>query len=142
MRGIPQALMSPLRQALMDCDEFFNPRQLYAVFNIESLKPFQNSLPGADTLSGRVDITISYLSDKRRTSGENALILLLRALGDRYDLSDERHDRLINLAEQLDWYKQRPSKPEASILEANPEKTHMLWIAEAEKMLKCAGSVA
>ncbi len=44
MRGIPQALMSPLKQALMDCDEFFNPRQLYAVFNIESLKPFQNSL--------------------------------------------------------------------------------------------------
>lgn len=142
MRGIPQTLMSPLRQALMDCDEFFNPRQLYAIFDIESLKPFQKGLPEADNLKARVDMAISYLSNKGRTNGENALVLLLRVLGDRYNPPDERHDRLITLAEQLEWYKQRSSKPEVSVLEANPEKAQMLWIAEAEKMLKCAGSVA
>jgi len=142
MSGIPQTLLLPLRRVLMDCDEFHSPRQLYAIIGTDELKPFQVGLPSADNLSERVDVTIGYLSEKRRTSGENALVLLLQLLGERYDPVDERHGRLLALASQLEWLHQRPPKPEATVLEANPEAAQMLWIADAEKMLVCARAVA
>jgi hypothetical protein len=142
MRGIPQTLLLPLRQALLACDEFYNPRQLYAVMESDELRPFQTGLPGADNPGARVDVAIGYLSNKHRTSGENALVLLLRLLGARYDSADERHGRLLALADQLEWSRERPSKPEATVLEANPERAQMLWTADAEKMLACARAVA
>jgi len=142
MSGMPQTLLLPLRQALTACDEFHGPRQLYAVMGVDKLKPFQTGLPGADNLGARVDVTIEYLSEKRHASGENALVLLLRILGARYDSEDERHGRLLALADQLEWVKDRPPKPEATVLEANPERAHMLWITDAEKMLTCARAVA
>lgn len=99
-RGIASDLLRSIRQTLMRCDEFQSPRQLSAVMDVESLRPWQAGLPSADSLSERVDVTISYLADKYRTSGENALTLLLEALADRYPPDDERHRQLQQLAVQ------------------------------------------
>jgi len=126
----------------MKCDEFDDSKQLRAVFETEELIPWQDGLNIVSNKKGQVDITISYLSNKHRTSGENALVLFLKILAERYDPADERYDLLRTIVNQLEWFKQRSSKPEASVLEANPEKAQMLWIAEVEKMLKCARSVA
>ncbi len=142
MSGIPQILMPSLRKALMKCDEFRDSAQLRAVFETEELKPWRDGLIIVNNLKGQVDITISYLADKHRTSGENVLILLLRILANKYDPPDERYDLLNTVANQLEWLKKRPSKPESNVLEANPAAAQMLWIADAQKMLACARSVA
>lgn len=142
MRGIPQSLLSPIRRALKECDEFHSQRQMYAIFEDKNLKPWQDGILEAGSLGERVDFTISYLAGKRRSSGENALVLLLKILGDRYDPGDERHGRLLALADQLEWLKDRPTKPEVTVLEANPDAAKMLWVADAERMLACARSVA
>lgn len=144
MRGIPQALIVPLHQALMDCDEFSQPRQLREVFSTQDLLPWRDRLPGADNLNARVAAIVGYLVDQRHASKGNVLVLLLRILGEHYypNPDDERHGRLLALADQLEWLGQRPPKPEATVLEANPQAAQMLWIADAEKMLACARSVA
>lgn len=143
MRGIPHVLLLPLRQVLMACDEVQSQNQLYALLGVDELRPFQAGLPGANSLSQRIDLTIGYLADKYRSSGENALVLFLRFLGSRYDPDDERRGRLLALADQIEWLLRHPtSQPEATALEANPAAAQMLYIADAEKMLTCARSVA
>jgi len=142
MRGIPQTLLSPVGRVLMGCDEFQDWHHLRSVFGVEELKPWQAGLPAANSLKGQVDVTIGYLVDKRRASGESVLVILLRILGQRYDPSDERHNRLITLADQIEWLMERPPELEAAALEANPEAAQMLSIIEAEKMLACARAVA
>ena len=101
-RGIPQGLLASLRRALIDCDEFYSPRQLRSVFEAEELKPWRDGLPFADNVGEQVDIAISYLVNKRRSNGENVLAILLRALGERYGPADERRDRLLALADQIE----------------------------------------
>jgi hypothetical protein len=144
MRGIPQPLIVPLQQVLMDCDEFSDPRQLRKVFTTPELMPWRDRLPGADDLHGRVAVVVGYLADQRHATSGNALVLLLHILGEHYypNPDDERHCRLLALADQLAWLNQRPSKPEATVLEANPAAAQMLWISDAEKMLTCARAVA
>ena len=48
--------------------------------------------------NSRINLTISYLADKYKTSGENALVLLVEVLSESYDHEDERHGRLKALA--------------------------------------------
>jgi hypothetical protein len=50
----------------------------------------------------QVDVTISYLVNKRRTNGENVLTILLRTLSERYGPADERRNRLLALADQIE----------------------------------------
>ncbi len=144
MRGIPQPLIVPLQQVLMDCDEFSDPRQLRRVFTTPDLLPWRDRLPGADDLHGRVAVMVGYLADQRHTTSGNVLVLLLHILGEHYypNPDDERHGRLLALANQLKWLNQRPAKPEVTVLEANPAAAQMLWISDAEKMLTCARAVA
>jgi hypothetical protein len=101
-RGIPQRLLASLRRALIDCDEFYSPRQLRSVFEIEQLRPWRDGLPFADSVGEQVDITISYLVNKRRSNGENVLAILLRTLGERYGPADRRRNRLLALADQIE----------------------------------------
>jgi hypothetical protein len=144
MRGIPRALIVSLHQVLMECDEFYNPRQLREVFSVQELLPWRDRLPSADNLQARVSVIVGYLADQRHKTSGNVLVLMLRILGERFypNPDDERHGRLIALADQLEWFKERPPKPEAAVLEANPEAAQMLWTADVEKMLACARAVA
>jgi Bacterial Death-like domain 1/Effector-associated domain 2 len=100
-RGLDQALLSALAQALMQCDEFQTTARLRAAFGVEELRIWQTGLPETDNLRARVDLTIAYLREKRRRSGEYALVLLLTVLVGRYDPEDQRHPLLADLASQL-----------------------------------------
>jgi V8-like Glu-specific endopeptidase len=142
MPGIPSVLVSSLRQLLLNCNEFHSSRQLYAVFSHDELRPFQTSLPEAQSVAERVDLVIAYLSDQYRSTDENALWLLLKILAEKYDLEDDRHNRLVTLANSIEWLNKLSRKSESSIREANPQSSEMLSIAEAEKMLSLARSVA
>ena len=144
MQGIPQALTDSLQQALMDCDEFHNYRQLRTVFSSPRLIPWRDRLPMADNLRGQVSGIIGYLADKEHTRAGNVLVILLRVLAEQYypNPDDELHGRLLALADQLALLKKSTPKPEKSFLEANPKKAQMLWTIDIEKMLHCARSVA
>lgn len=142
MPGIPQVLLLPLIQALRDCNEFQTQSRLYSIFTNEELWPWKDGLPEASSLSERVDLTISYLIQKRRKNGESVLVVFLQILASKYDLEDERHERLLTLTDQLNWLTKRPPRHEAKTLESNPTAVQMLWMGDAEKMLACARSVA
>jgi len=144
MRGIPQALVTPLHQVLMECDEFYSPRQLRALFSVEGLLPWRDRLPDAESLHSRVSLVVGYLVDLYHADGRNALVILLRTLGEHFYPNPEqsRHGRLLALAEQLEWSKTHTARPEVVDLEANPRHAQMLWTADVEKMLDCARSVA
>ena len=91
-----------LRALLLRCDDLFdtNPT-LRALFNDPRLRIWRLGLPDADSLRSRIDLLISYLSEKRNREGEESLILLLWTLAERYDPSDERHDQLLALASEF-----------------------------------------
>lgn len=101
MSGLDQTLLLRLRQLLLKCDEFHSPRWLSTVMGTAELSPWQAGLPGADAVGARVDLTIHYLSDKRNVNGESALVLLLQILAGNYALQDERHQALLDLADEL-----------------------------------------
>lgn len=103
MLGIPIAIYSRLREALLDCGPFEDDRQLKAVFAHPKLRPWRHSVPQASDPSARVDAAIAFLAEKRRAdTGENALVLLLRVLSERIDPADECHPRLVRLAGELE----------------------------------------
>ncbi len=99
--GIPQELASPLREALLQCDEFLDAQALQAVMAHELLTPWRDSLPSANAPRLRVNAVLSHLADQYRASGENALVVFLEVLADAYAESDRRHAQLAALAAQL-----------------------------------------
>jgi hypothetical protein len=97
MLSLPPALYTQIRQALLACDEITDPIQLRAILRVSALRPFADSIKIASNLNTQVDYLIGDFVDRNLTTGENALILLLELLANRYDTSDERHNRLLNL---------------------------------------------
>src|SRR5438132_1417946 len=142
MAGIPSVLLSPLREVLRKCDDvFFDQRDLRDVFIDERLQIWRDGLRDSSGLGGRVDRTINDLYDKHRSNGENALVLFLTVLSERY--LDDRRERLKNLAEQWNWYNQLASTQKESFQpQANPLSAPMLSVADAEKMMERACAVA
>jgi hypothetical protein len=102
LRGVPQEILTALRQALIACDEFSSSQQLRAVFSTEKLTPWQSRIPDATSVSDRVDLVVGYLISKYLVSGENALVILTTELSARYDPTDARHSRLAELANNLE----------------------------------------
>jgi hypothetical protein len=141
MAGIPSQLSAQLRQALIECEQFETNRSLRAVFAHEWLRPWRNSLPQADTLSGRVDAVIGFLHNKRRRDGANALVLLLNVLSSSIDPEDERHHQLLALSRELEraFGDEMPSV--GSTQEAHPAGGMMTYVAVDEKLLACAKAV-
>ncbi len=102
MPGIPSDLRTELRKTLLTCDEFREPQWLRAVMGAELLRPWQDRLPQAGNVMERVDLIIDFLVDERRSTGENVLGLLVRALAEARDPADSRKMELTQLAERLD----------------------------------------
>jgi hypothetical protein len=100
-QGLPRDLLAQLRGTLLQCDEFSGPSQLRSALVTTKLNPWRNSLPLAESPAQQVDLTIHYLRDKYLVTGENALMLFVRALSDRYDPADELHQQLTELADRL-----------------------------------------
>jgi hypothetical protein len=102
MTGIPTSILKELRQALLQCDEYFaSNATLRDLFSEESIYPFRTGLPERDSVTGRIEATIAHLANKHRVDGRNALSLFLYVLSDKYDKSDQRHTTLHYLAGQL-----------------------------------------
>jgi V8-like Glu-specific endopeptidase len=131
-----------LIKVLKECDQLRSDSKLSAVFITEELRPWKDGLPEAGSVTERVDLVISYLVDKRRKSGENALVLFLKTIGESIDIEDDRHDQLLTLADQIEWIRDLPPKADAKTLESNPSAAQMLWMEDAVKMLECARSVS
>jgi len=104
MPGIPPELLSPLRNALLECEQFESDRKLQSVFKTsESLTPWRFNVPQADSLTSRVDNVIGFLVDKHRSDTQkNALVLLLHSLSNLIDKEDQRHQQLVDLAVELE----------------------------------------
>ena len=99
--GIPTTLLADVRQALLACDEIYDPAQLRAVLRTSPLQPFVNNLKTANNANMQVDYLIGDFAERQLVTGENGLALLLKVLGNRYDPADAQHDQLLNLAEAL-----------------------------------------
>ncbi len=96
-RGLSSQLLAELRKGLMACEEVRDSGRLYSIFGEDMLRPWQSGLPEAGSLAARVDLLISYLSEKRRVTGENALVLLLQELLNRSDSVTDRYTQLYRL---------------------------------------------
>jgi SMODS-associated and fused to various effectors sensor domain/Calcineurin-like phosphoesterase len=102
MSGLPSEINIRLRDALLHCNQFASTRQLGAVFGTnESLRLWRSGIPEADSLAGRVNLTIDYLIDKFHSSGENGLVILVHSLADSVDPADNLHRILGELADEL-----------------------------------------
>ena len=102
MPGISNTLYNRLRQALLECGPFDSDHQLRAVFANDLLAPWGNRLPQTNTITDRVDATISYLMDKRRSDTQmNALVLFLNVLRDRTNPNDTCYEHLADIVQEL-----------------------------------------
>lgn len=102
MSGLPHQLITSLRTALAECDQFESNRSLRSLFADTRLAPWRKSLPEADGISDRVDKVVSYLYDKKHRDGSYALVSLLMVLAETISPDDDRHEGLKNLTDQLD----------------------------------------
>jgi uncharacterized protein (DUF924 family) len=102
MTGIPTSILKQLRQAFLQCDDYFaSNSSLRDLFSDETIHPFRTGLPERDSVNGRIEATIAHLANKQRADGRNALVLFLHVLSDKYAETDQRHTALQHLATQL-----------------------------------------
>jgi hypothetical protein len=90
-----------LRELLKSCDELVSNDDLGALFADPRLQIWRFGVREATSIRARIDQLIDYLSDKRNTTGQHGLVLLLQTLAERYDTSDARHGELLALAGAL-----------------------------------------
>jgi len=102
LSGMSGNLYQALRTTLSKCPEFRSYSSLRAALVAPELAPWRHGVPEADSTSSRVDGIIAYLSNRfDPTSGENALVLFLRALGERYAPDDILTRELTELADRF-----------------------------------------
>lgn len=101
MADIPSSISKELQNVLERCGPFGSDQQLRNVFTDARLAPWRNSLPTAPSRSGRVSQTISHLSERQNTNGDNALVLFLEVLQEQGNPEDSCHNELGQLAREL-----------------------------------------
>ncbi len=69
-KSLPGHIITELRTALCQVDEFRSNESLRAFFERQSLRPFKNQLPEADSISHRVDFFIAFAIPKMYSSGK------------------------------------------------------------------------
>ncbi|MEJ5310499.1 MAG: hypothetical protein WHX52_12050 [Anaerolineae bacterium] len=119
MAGIDPDLNRQLMATLRRCDAFASNAELRAVFVDERLSPWAYNVPEGESTAGRVQATIAFLYDKANAQGQNALVLLLQVLQDRYDPDDAYYGELGALIGRLSATSSSPS-PTASSVAADP----------------------
>jgi len=141
MAGIPPNMHKQLREALLDCGPFGDDNQLRAVFAHPKLRPWRHSVPQASNPADRVDATIAFLVEKRRAdTKENALVLLLQVLSERFDPADECHPRLAKLAENLERARSSGSPASPTGLSMDAASTQP-FVPDAEIIAEIEGLV-
>ncbi len=101
MAGIDPDFNRQLMATLRRCDAFASNADLRAVFVDGRLSPWAYNVPEGESTAGRVQATIAYLHDKANAQGQNALVLLLYVLQDRYDPNDAYYGELGALIVRL-----------------------------------------
>lgn len=119
MAGIDPDLNRQLMATLRRCDAFASNAELRAVFVDGRLSPWAYNVPEGESTASRVQATIAYLHDKANAQGQNALVLLLYVLQDRYDPNDAYFGELGSLIVRLDAPSSSPS-PGVSPVAADP----------------------
>lgn len=94
MAGIDPELNRKLMATLRRCNAFNSNAELRSVFVDARLTPWAYNVPEAGSTYSRVQATIAFLHDKANVQGQNALVLLLQALQDRYDPNDAFYGEL------------------------------------------------
>ena len=89
MAGLDPELNRRLMATLRRCDAFSSNAELRNVFTANTpLSPWAYNVPEAASTYSRVQATVAFLHDKANVQGQNALVLLLEALQDRYAPGD------------------------------------------------------
>lgn len=99
--GISPILYQQLRSTLTECAPFSSDAELKTVFVDRRIHPWRDWLPQANSVGGRVEATIDFLHTKYNSVQENALVLLLHVLGERVETGDACHQKLVQLAADL-----------------------------------------
>jgi hypothetical protein len=113
MAGIDPDLNRQLMTTLRRCDAFTSNAELRSVFVDGRLSPWAYNVPEGESPAGRVQATIAFLHDKANAQGQNALVLLLYVLQDRYDPNDAYYGELGALIARLN--SSTPSSPLPSV---------------------------
>ena len=100
-QGIPANLHRTLQTTLLRCGPFATDYGINAVFVDSRLKPWHDQLPQANDSASRVQAVIAFLSEQYNDRHENALVLLLRVLGEQKSPGDACQKDLFGLASQL-----------------------------------------
>lgn len=98
---IPDPLYNALCEVLLQCGVFDSDGSLKTVFVVKSIHLWRDDLPQAASSRKRVEATIDYLYDKCNSRGENALVLFVDVLANRFSSDDGLHHELTRISEHL-----------------------------------------
>lgn len=108
--GLSPQLNQELQAALLNCGPFTSGDNWQAVFADERISAWRHRLPDANSSAARVQAIVDFLNHRQNEQGENALVLLLRVLGELIPAGDSCHERLLALADTLE-VEQKQRKP-------------------------------
>lgn len=101
MDGIPGDLYGRLQTALMSCGPFDSDHTLRPLFVDARLSAWRDVLPEASNRAERVRAIIDALSRRANPAGENALVLLLRVIGENTPPGDACREQIAALVQEV-----------------------------------------
>ncbi|MDM8527064.1 hypothetical protein QUF58_02525 [Anaerolineales bacterium HSG24] len=114
---ISSELINKLQEKLELTGYFDDKGLLQAIFVDSRIYAWQDRLPEADHVDGRIKKTIDYLYNHHNNQGENVLVLFLEVLQDQFDPETALHHELHQLAKDL-----RQHIPKQSVVVDDKEK--------------------
>jgi nucleoside phosphorylase len=135
MVGIPDETLHSLRKVLRKCTEFKDIYHLRSVFKDKRLRIWKDKLPEDSNLAWQVNLTISYLVDKRHRSGSgNALVTFLHVLSERRSPEDELYQQLVDLEDRVDkWDKAQLTSRTSVTADLGTNEDDFKFILEEQK---------
>ncbi|MBN1875913.1 MAG: NACHT domain-containing protein [Anaerolineae bacterium] len=112
MSNLSPNLHSRLIKTLLRCGAFKSDDTLETIFVDARISQWADDLPEASSKGELVRATIKYLSNKRNTQGENALVLFLHVLRDQTSTADTLRKELADLADELEQVAPAPDTPQ------------------------------
>jgi hypothetical protein len=101
MSNISPKLLNQAYEILPRCGPFSTDISLRAIFVDSRISTWREALPQASSPVERVQLTIDFLVNQSNASNENAFVLFLRVLSERFNPSDSCHRKLIELANEI-----------------------------------------
>jgi AAA+ ATPase superfamily predicted ATPase len=113
------ATLNKIKRVLLYSEQFENNRTVRSLFLAPELRPFASGIPEAQSVSERIDFTVSYLTARRLSDGRPALIVLLNVLESRFDDADERKKEVQKLLQELTYNEKDSLENQPSIFYVN-----------------------